>query len=375
VSNAINIISFDVPFPANYGGVIDVYYKLVWLKKAGVKIHLHCFTYGRNKSPELEALCEKVYYYPRKTGLLANLSLLPYTVKSRRSEELEKNLLSNDFPILFEVLNTCYLLNDERFKNRKKIYRHSNIEHDYYLELSRSEKNSLKKVYLKIEAWKLKRFESIVHFANVILAVNKTDADYFTKNYPKAKTLYLPSFHANEKLTCVEGKGNFILFHGNLSISENYEAASWLIENVFSKIKLPVTIAGLNPPAFLAEAIKKHNNIQLINSPAESEMDQLIHDAQIHVLYTSQPTGLKLKLLNVLFKGRFIICNKNMTEGTGITENSGFILADTAADFIQKINSVFENKFSQSIIQERQKQILNFDNSENCKKLVEVINS
>jgi calcineurin-like phosphoesterase len=101
----------------------------------------------------------------------------------------------------------------------------------------------------------------------------------------------------------------------------------------------------------------------------------LIHDAQIHVLYTAQPTGLKLKLLNVLFKGRFIICNKNMTEGTGITENSGFILADTAADFIQKINSVFENKFSQSIIQERQKQILNFDNSENCKKLVEVINS
>ena len=104
-------------------------------------------------------------------------------------------------------------------------------------------------------------------------------------------------------------------------------------------------------------------------------MDQLIHDAQIHVLYTAQPTGLKLKLLNVLFKGRCIICNKNMTEGTGITENIGFILADTAADFIQKINSIFETEFSQSTIQERQKQILNFDNSENCKKLVEVINS
>lgn len=375
MSNAINIVSFDVPFPANYGGVIDVYYKLVWLKKAGIKIHLHCFTYGRSTAPELEAFCEKVYYYPRKTGLLANLSLLPYTVKSRRSEELEKNLLSNDFPILFEVLHTCYLLNDERFKNRKKIYRHSNIEHDYYLELSRSEKKSLKKIYLKIEAWKLKRFESIVHFANVILAVNKTDADYFIKNYPKAKTLYLPSFHVNEKLTCKDGKGNFILFHGNLSISENYEAAIWLIENVFSKINLPVTIAGLNPPVFLADTIKKHNNIQLINSPAESEMDQLIHDAQIHVLFTGQPTGLKLKLLNVLFKGRYIICNKNMTEGTGINENSGFILANTAADFINKINSVFENEFSESTIKERQKQILNFDNSVNCKKLVEVINS
>lgn len=375
MSNAINIISFDVPFPANYGGVIDVYYKLVWLKKAGIKIHLHCFTYGRSTAPELEALCEKVYYYPRKTGLLANLSLLPYTVKSRRSKELEKNLLSNDFPILFEVLHTCYLLNDERFKDRKKIYRHSNIEHDYYLELSRSEKNNLKKIYLKIEAWKLKRFESIIHFANVILAVNKTDADYFTKNYSNSKTHYLPSFHANEKLTCKEGKGNFILFHGNLGISENYEAAIWLIENVFSKINLQVIIAGLKPPLFLTEAIKKHHNIQLIDSPAESEMNTLIHDAQIHVLYTAQPTGLKLKLLNVLFKGRFIVCNKNMTEGTGLSENTGFILANTAHEFIQKINSVFESEFSALTIQEREKQIYNFDNSENCKKLIEIINS
>lgn len=375
MSNAINIISFDVPFPANYGGVIDVYYKLVWLKKAGVKIHLHCFNYGRNKSPELEALCEKVYYYPRKTGFLANLSLIPYTVKSRQSVELEKNLLSNDFPILFEVLHTCYLLNDERFKNRKKIYRHSNIEHDYYLELSKSERNILKKIYLKIEAQKLKWFESIIHFANVILAVNKTDADYFTKNYPKAKTLYLPSFHANEKLTCEAGKGNFILFHGNLSISENYEAAIWLIENVFSKINLPVIIAGLHPPAFLSDLIKNHQHINLIDSPVESEMTKLIHEAQIHVLYTAQPTGLKLKLLNVLFKGRYIVCNSNMTEGTGIFENKGFLLANTANEFIQKINSVFETEFSSINIQERQKQISNFDNVENRKKLIEIINS
>lgn len=364
-----------MPFPANYGGVIDVYYKLVWLKKAGIKIYLHCFSYGRKPSPELEALCEKVYYYERKTGLLANLSLLPYTVKSRQSIELEKNLLSNGFPILFEVLHTCYLLNDKRFANRKKIYRHSNIEHDYYLELSKSEKNSLKKIYLKIEAKKLKRFESIVGHTDYILAVNQTDADYFKVNYPKVKTLYLPSFHANEKLTSELGIGKFILFHGNLSISENYEAAIWLIENVFSKIKLPIVIAGLNPPDFLKDAIKNHQHISLMDSPQESEMNKLIHDAQMHVLYTAQPTGLKLKLLNVLFKGRFIVCNKNMTEGTGIKENNGFMIVNSGTDFIQKINSVYALPFSESHLEERKKQISNFDNAENCKKLVEVINS
>ncbi|MEO6304494.1 MAG: glycosyltransferase family 1 protein [Bacteroidia bacterium] len=375
MSDSINIISFDVPFPANYGGVIDVFYKLVWLKKSGIKIHLHCFTYGRQTAPELEALCEKVYYYKRETGLLANLSSLPYTVRSRQSKEIEKNLLSNDFPILFEVLHTCYLLNDERFKKRKKIYRHSNIEHEYYLELSRSERNIFKKIYLQIEAGKLKRFEPIVDFAEVILAVNQKDAEYFKKNYPKPKTLYLPSFHANEKVTSKSGKGDFILFHGNLSISENYEAAISLIKNVFSKVNHSVIIAGLNPPAFLEEEIRKHSNIELKSSPAEGEMDRLIGEAQIHVLYTHQPTGLKLKLLNVLFKGRFIVCNSNMIEGTGLKQNSGFIIANSANEFIQNINSVFENEFSNTQIQEREKQIVNFDNAENCKKLVEVISS
>lgn len=363
-------MSFDVPFPANYGGVIDVYYTLVWLKRAGVKVHLHCFTYGRKPAPELAEVCENVYYYQRQTGLLANLSLLPYTVKSRQSKELEKNLLANNYPILFEVLHTCYLLNDKRFQNRKKIYRHSNIEHTYYSELSKSERHFVKRLYLKIEAKKLKRFEKIINFADVILAVNQKDTSYFTTTYPKVKTLYLPSFHANSTVTSLIGKGNFILFHGNLAISENYEAALWLIETVFSKISLPIIVAGLNPPLFLKEKLKKHKHIQLIISPTESEMTNLIHDAQIHVLYTQQPTGLKLKLLNVLFKGRFVLCNSNMTGGTGFVENSSFVLANEPHEFIEKINLLFFTEFSEANLQMRKKMVVNFENETNCKLLL-----
>ncbi|WP_317898266.1 glycosyltransferase [Aurantibacillus circumpalustris] len=373
MSNSLNIVSFDVPFPANYGGVIDVFYKLYWLKKAGVKIHLHCFTYGRNPSKELEDLCEKVYYYERKTGVLNNLSLLPYTVKSRQSAELEKNLLCNDFPILFEVLHTCYLLNDERFKNRKKIYRHSNIEHDYYNELSKTEKRFAKRIYLRIEAWKLKRFESIVAYADLILAVNQKDTTYFHKKYPAVKSVYLASFHPNSSLTIKPGKGDYILFHGNLSVSENYEAAVWLIKHVFSKINFPVVIAGLNPPEFLIQLVKEHSNIKLRVSPNEEEMTQLLRNSQIHVLYTAQPTGLKLKLLNVLFKGRFVICNTHMISGTGIKENKTLRLADSAENFIQSINESMHKDFTDELCHERKSLIENFDNTLNAKKLIEEV--
>lgn len=372
--DAVNIISFDVPFPANYGGVIDVYYKLVWLKQAGIKIHLHCFSYGRSVAPELEVLCEKVYYYKRKTGLLSNFSLLPYTVKSRQSKELEKNLLSNNFPILFEVLHTCYLLNDERFKHRKKIYRHSNIEHNYYQELSKSENDFLKKIYLKIEAKKLKRFETVLNFADVILSVNQEDTNYFKGNYPNVKTIYLPSFHENEQVTSLIGNGKYILFHGNLSVSENYEAVLWLVKNVFSKISYKVIIAGLNPPEILFNAIKNYNHIELISSPDSNHMNELIREAQLHILHTKQPTGLKLKLLNVLFKGRFVICNSNMTVGTGIKENDSLIVANEPLDFIKMINFFIDKDFTQFNFTERKNLVFHFNNFNNCRQLIDIIN-
>jgi hypothetical protein len=124
------------------------------------------------------------------------------------------------------------------------LYRHSNIEHDYYNELAKTEKNGLKKVFLKIEAQKLKWFEPIIKQANLILAVNQKDANYFKEKYPSVETQYLPSFHANGKIDIKTGTGDYILFHGNLSISENYEAALWLIKNVFSKIENRVVIAS-----------------------------------------------------------------------------------------------------------------------------------
>ncbi len=375
MSNALNIVSFDVPFPANYGGVIDVYYKLVWLKNAGVKVHLHCFTYGRAESKELEALCEKVYYYKRDTGFFANLSSLPYTVKSRQSKELEANLLANDFPILFEVLHTCYLLSDERFKDRKKIYRHSNIEHDYYLQLSKSERNFFKRIYLRTEAKKLKRFEKIVAFANVILAVNENDAAYFKLHYPKVETVYLPSFHPNDAVNIKQGTGNYILYHGNLSISENYESAIWLIEHVFSKVFQKVIIAGLNPPAFLKNSIEGYGHIELIENPSADKMEELIANAQIHCLHTFQATGLKLKLLNVLFKGRFVICNPKMIVGTHLKggERDGTYISNTPEHFADLINKLMEANLTTEIIEGRKESLEVYFNQINIKKLLEVL--
>lgn len=373
MSLSLNIISFDIPYPANYGGVIDVFYKLKHLHAKGVKIHLHCFEYGRAHAKELEQLCEKVYYYPRKTGLLNNLSSLPYTVKSRISPGLEQNLLKNDYPILFEVLHTCYLLDSPKFKNRFKIYRHSNIEHDYYNHLAQSEKNFLKRFYLRMEARKLQHFENVLKYADLILAVSQSDLMYFKKQFPKVKSEYLPSFHPHNTITIKEGRGDYILYHGNLSISENYRAAEWLVEQVFSRITFNVKIAGLNPPEFLTALCSKYSHIELIASPTEEKMRALIENAQVHALYTEQATGLKLKLLGVLHSGRFIFCNSKMLEGTDIKSSESLAVCNTSDDFLKAIGLCYEQAFTPHLIEERRQQLSHFSNKKNAEKLISLI--
>ena len=92
----LNVVSLNIPYPPNYGGIIDIYYKLKALKRLGVRLILHCFEYERPEAPELEEICEKVYYYKRHTGLLANMSLLPYNVVSRKEPKLMERLLENN---------------------------------------------------------------------------------------------------------------------------------------------------------------------------------------------------------------------------------------------------------------------------------------
>jgi len=372
VQSHLHIISFDIPYPANYGGAIDVFHKIRCLHQQGIKIILHCFEYGdRKKTPELEALCENVHYYKRDTSFINQLSLLPFNVKSRINSQLKQNLLKDNYPILFEVLHTCYLLNDPDLKNRKKLFRHSNIEHEYFLELAKGEKSFLKKIYLKVEAWKLKHFEKQITHADYILSVSEADLAYFKKTYPNTPSVYLPSFHGFDELQCKPGKGNYILYHGNLSISENYNAALWLIENVFSKITYPVIIAGLNPPPHLVQEINKHSHITLKQNCSEQEMQTLIEDAQIHCLYTEQATGLKLKLLNVLYSGRFVIANTAMINGTQLKKACH--IANSPEEYVNEINSMFSKEFNLEDIEMRKRLIESMNNKEKTNKLIQLL--
>ncbi len=351
----LHIISFDIPYPANYGGVIDVFYKLKALSETGVQITLHCFQYGNRKpQAELEKYCVQVHYYPRKK--ISNpFSLVPLIIGSRKDTRLLKNLQTDDAPILFEALHSCYYLNAPGLRKRMKLVRIHNIEHDYYRLLAEAEHHLFKRIYYYFESVLLSAYEKILVHADRLLAISQNDYQQLHGKFG-SKVSYLPAFHSNQSVTAKLGKGIYCFYHGKLSIAENNQAALFWVKEVFSKLKVPLIIAGDEASTQLKQAISEHEHIELREGLTPSEIDTYIENAHLNVLVTFQPTGIKLKLLNVLFKGRFVLANSFMVHNTGL-ESLCEVKTD-ASSFIEAIPKMMEMDFTEAEIEKR-KVILN----------------
>lgn len=370
MSKKLHIVSFDNPFPPNYGGVIDVYYKLQALAEAGVEITLHVFEYGREPNAHLNKWCKQIHYYARRRFVNPFIGTLPYIVTTRNDEQLLENLLVDDAPILFEGLHSCYYLNDTRLANRKRFVRMHNIEHDYYRKLEEVETNFFKKYFFSKEAERLQRYESVLQKADIVFAISPNDKIELSARYDGVKLL--PAFHANQTLTGKVGKGSFAFYHGNLSVGENDEAAKFLVREVFSKLQVPLLIAGNKPSAQLVALVNEFEHVTLMQNASTERITELTQDAHINVLPTFQSTGIKLKLINVLYQGRWVVANEMMVANTGL--DSLCKVANSATEMINAISLLMQKEFTQTSIEDRKKVLLNsFNNTTNIKTLIQEI--
>jgi len=364
----LHIVSFNVPLPADYGGVIDVFYKLKALSKLGYKIALHCFEYGRGEQLELKKYAAEVYYYPRKANPLKALLLSPFSVKSRKSAQLLKRLAADDAPILFESLQCCYYLDHPKLAQKEKWVRVHNVEHDYYRSLSEYENPSLRKSYYGKEAKALEKFEQVLRQADGVFAISPSDHQYFKDL--GLNSYYLPAFY---KQAVREDSSPAIkqaaLYQGNLKVEENVEAVLFLLE-VFDQLPHELILAGNEPGKTMVAKVSKRKNVRLVVNPSDEEMFDLIQSAKINCLPSFQSTGIKLKLLHALTSGNVVLVNPEMIEGTGLGIYCE--IATGVDQWKEQLNRLFDTELNLDQINKRQFAIAElFDNQKNARQLAE----
>lgn len=373
MENHLHIICLDVPYPPDYGGVFDLYYKLKYLHERGVIIHLHCYEYGRGRQDVLLQYCNTVQYYKRSKGWRALIAGMPYIVGSRADPRLLQNLSEDNYPVLAEGIHCTYLLHKNKLAGRKVILRLHNIEFEYYRQLSHNATSLFRKIYYTVESVLLKRFErKIASKAGLTIAVTEKDATVYASFFGATNTRHLPVFTGWNAVTSKEGKGFYCLYQGNLSVSENEQAALWLIKKVFSGLNIPFVIAGKNPSHLLKKEVQLHAHIRIAENPSLVQMQQLVEDAQINLLPSFSSTGIKLKLLHALLCGRQCIANMAMVAGTGM--ESACVIAEDGDAFKTAIQTLYRQPFTKEAITVRQKLLeQHFNNRRNAEQLIQWI--
>ena len=171
----------------------------------------------------------------------------------------------------------------------------------------------------------------------------------------------------------MEGSGNYVLYHGSLSVGENNQAALYLIENVFNTLTIPFVIAGNKPSKELRAAVEKHKHITLKTEVSTEDIYQLVKHAHINILPTFQATGIKLKLLAALYSGRHCIVNSPMVSDTGLEKLCH--IKDEPEEIKKCVTALFSIPFKNEEISYR-RQALNeskYSNEYNIRQLTAIL--
>ncbi len=336
----LHLIAFNNPYPPNFGGAIDMFYKIKALSSLGVKLYLHVFYNDRDDVSGLEHYCEKLYLYKQNRSFTNHLGMLPFIVKSRYSKALIANIKKIKAPILFESLRTCNSLIHQNFDVKTAVRCH-NIEYDYSWGLYKSENKVLHKLAHLFEGYKQKRFEGVLNKADILFNISKFENDYFSK-YKNSASIYLPVFQGNETIVSKNGFGDYALYHGDLSSADNLKSALFLIE-VFKPLGKPLVIASAVGNDAIKRAISNFPNITFSKIETDTQLMHLIQYAHINTLYSFQRSGTKLKVFTALFHGRHCMLNKNMVDDENILAIC--TVAEDKETYRRKVLELFNIKF------------------------------
>lgn len=343
----MHIVTFAVPFPARYGGAIDVWHRISALQAKGVRIQLHCFVYDSfTPQPELQEVASQVHYYPRVIWPALFEAGQPYIVTSRKSRELLNRLSLDRLPILFEGIHTTGFVSE--LHDRVLLLRSHNIEHEYYTELADRTQGMRSLIYRR-ESLCLADYEKdIARSFDAVLAISPHDQEWYA--HRGAKAVLLPPFHGEETIDVPSGRGTYILYQGDLSLEINQHAVLHLLRQLQSVAEIPIVIAGRSGSKEFEDRLLVHPNLKRYADVSPENMKAIIQDAQVILVHSLHGSGMKIKFFPALYHGRFVAATRCSQTDTGLDQAIQWYEPDAVADVIQ---SLWPTEFSESRIKER----------------------
>jgi glycosyltransferase involved in cell wall biosynthesis len=237
-------------------------------------------------------------------------------------------------------------------------------ERNYLLTTDIHHRKKEKKKYIlfkKSELGILNKFDKIFIF-------NEKDKKLLIENdIPEQLIKVIPPYFQTISFSSSIKKKNEILFYGAMGRKENYLAAIWFIENVFSLLsdEFIFVILGSSPHPDLL----KYKSDRIIITGYQADIQPYFETALCLVAPLERGAGIKVKILEALFAGIPVLGTDVASEGIDVTNGLNFLYCKTAADYYENIKKIYDNTDIRTSISIASKKFIhanyNFDTSFN----------
>ncbi|MEC8616408.1 MAG: glycosyltransferase family 4 protein [Bacteroidota bacterium] len=257
-------------------------------------------------------------------------------IKSLRAE-------SYDLVILESLFTTPYIQTIRSYSSAKIVLRSHNLEHIIWKRLANETHNPAKKIYLNLLSNQLKKYElNVINDVDGIACISVEDEKKYKSLDYKKPIICIPfgldihEYVPEDKKTHEEIK----FFHlGAMDWKPNLEGVSWLVENVWPKIKREIPnaelhLAGKNMPNWFLD--EKFEGI--VNHKEVENAIEFMNSMDIMLVPLFSAGGLRVKIIEGMALSKPIISTSIGAEG--IEHNQNIKIANNEDEFIIQAKSL-----------------------------------
>jgi len=348
------VVAFDFPYPPHHGAAVDMWNRIVSLKRLGFSLDLVATVRREPKQEHIDAVqavVERVWIVRRNRRVSSVLSLVPFQVRSRMA--LQTVPLSGAYEaVVLESEYVSPILENERLAAKLRILRLATDEPRYYRELRGSARRWMERCFYLVEALKFDRFSPRMKSqCDLLWFISDLERTHHLEACPgdSLKAVFLPPDPGVRSMRAYSGGGNHVLFVGSLTIPLNLEGLEWYVRHVHPSLSgvrgYSLTVAGRTDRATLPRlhaAMGGYSNIRLCPDP--EELNDLYSGSAVFVNPVLRGAGVKLKTVDALRAGVPVVSTSIGMEGTGLVNGEHLLVADSAEEFVRRVEELLRDR-------------------------------
>lgn len=354
----ILFLSQIVPYPP-HGGVLQRGYNLLRELGRRASVHLLAFVHPdvlsspaavEQSRAALQGFCEAVEYFPLwpKTSPLHRVSALafsacaphPFSVIAHRSAAFRRrveDLLRSPF----DLVHVDTLALGQFVGSNRRVpgaLTHHNIESVLMERRAAVETRPLVRAFLRREALKLRRYESIVapRF-DLNIVVSERDRETLASRVGPMRTTVVPNGVDVEYFTPEPDRETAALVYtGGQNMFANRDAVMYFLQEIWPKVCLQLPdvrffVVGQDPPGELLAFASLDPRV--VVAGYVDDVRPIVWKSAVYIVPLRVGGGTRLKVLDAMAMGKAMVSTSIGCEGLDVCPGQHLLVADTPDSF------------------------------------------